>query len=340
MLVAIVTAAMVLLPAQGAAAREKIDVVTLRGGDRITGEIRELTLGVLTVKTEHMGTVAIEWIGVQAISTTQLFEVTDIDGRRLYGSLGPSAEGNALEVSAGGVTVVLGHDQIARIAQIEDRWRDRWSGFVNLGAGFATANSQKDLTVDAGTTYRAESFQLQSALAGSASDRDDVPRTSRASLTTAYQRFMRGRWFWFSELLLARNEELDLRLRSSLVGGLGRYLVMTPRSQLFLAAGLSGVRENYAGDELGGWSSEAAFTGSYQLFVFEGRQTSLTTNLSVLPSLTVSGRYRIEFTSSLRRKLVRDFTVALTLEESYDSKPPEGARSSDLRFRTSLGWSF
>ncbi len=67
----------------------------------------------------------------------------------------------------------------------------------------------------------------------------------------------------------------------------------------------------------------------------------ITTTLSAYPSLTTSGRYRIELASSLRRKLVRDFRISLTLEDSYDSKPPDTAiEKSDLRFRTTLGWSF
>jgi hypothetical protein len=37
---------------------------------------------------------------------------------------------------------------------------------------------------------------------------------------------------------------------------------------------------------------------------------------------------------------VRDFTVSFSLDESYDSAPPEGSESSDLVFRTTLGWSF
>ncbi len=143
-----------------------------------------------------------------------------------------------------------------------------------------------------------------------------------------------------TQLQFTRNEELNLALRSSATGGYGRYLMQTPRSQLSAAAGVSAVRENYYGESAGEWSGELVLAGSYRLFVFEGRETTLTTTLQILPSLTVSGRYRVEFASSFRRKLVRDFTIAFTLEESYDSKPPEDSQSSDLRFRTTLGWSF
>ena len=86
--------------------------------------------------------------------------------------------------------------------------------------------------------------------------------------------------------------------------------------------------------------SEAVLSSEYELYIFEGRDTTLTAHLSLMPSLTVSGRDRVEFSSSFRRKLVQDFAISLTMEESYDSAPPEGAVKSDTRFVTSLGWSF
>ena len=42
-------------------ARDKTDIVSLKNGDRVTGEIEELQRGKLTVKTDSMGTVSIEW---------------------------------------------------------------------------------------------------------------------------------------------------------------------------------------------------------------------------------------------------------------------------------------
>jgi len=322
------------------AAREKIDVVTLVNGDRVTGEIKQLDLGILTVKTDHMGTVDIEWVAVAMVESDQSFELTDVDGATYYGMVGPTDDGAGFQVLGLDGLYFLGHDQIVRLAQIEDEWWERWRGFIDLGLVLASANNQQDVTIDAGADYRQEKFAWRNSISGSLNDRDDAERTSRADLSSSFQRIRPNRWFWVTQVQFTRNEELNLSLRSSATGGYGRFLVQTPRSQLSAAVGLSAVREDYYGEEAGEWSGEMVLAGSYQLFVFEGRETTLTTNLQILPSLTVSGRYRIEFYSSFRRKLVRDFTIAFTLEESYDSKPPEGSQSSDLRFRTSLGWSF
>ena len=46
--------------------RDKSDVVTLRRGDRIYGDIVSLQYGLLTVKTDNMGTLSIEWPAVRS----------------------------------------------------------------------------------------------------------------------------------------------------------------------------------------------------------------------------------------------------------------------------------
>jgi len=322
------------------AAREKIDVVTLTNGDRVTGELKQLDVGILTIKTDHMGTLDIEWVGVQSLESDQSFEITDLNGDTYYGVLNQVADGSGFEVLGFDGLYLLGHDQIVRIAQIEDEWWQRWRGYADLGIVVASANKQQDFTLDAAADYRQEKFAWRNSLSASLSDRVDADRTSRADFATSFQRMRPNRRFWLTQLQFTRNEELDLALRSSATGAYGRFVMQTPRSQLSAAVGVSAVRENYYGEEAGEWSSELVLAGSYRLFVFEGRETTLTTTLQLLPSLTVSGRYRIEFFSTFRRKLVRDFTIAFTLEESYDSKPPEGSQTSDLRFRTTLGWSF
>ncbi|MCP4902802.1 MAG: DUF481 domain-containing protein [bacterium] len=333
-------------------AREKIDVITLHSGDRLTGEIKDLDLGVLSVKTDHMGTVAIEWVAVKMVETEQLFEVTEIDGERYFGAIGPAADGRDFQIESPDDVFVLTHDEIVRVAQIEEGWTDRWNGFVDFGAYFASANTQNDVSLSMEASYRSEKFSLKNTLSGSINDRDDTEKTSRGTLASTYRRSIRRNRFWYSELAFTRNQELNLDLRATVSGGLGRYVLQTPRSQFSVSAGISALRESYydlpieplsetpSEKELSEWSSEAVFSADYNLFIFTGRETSLTASLSFMPSLTVRDRYRVEFSSSFRRKLVRDFTISLTLEESYDSQPPQGAESSDTRIRTSLGWSF
>ena len=71
-----------------AAGQGKTDVVTLRNGDRITGEIKRLERGRLEFSTDDAGTLYLEWDKViSVVSTTRQVEVMTRDGRLFLGTL-------------------------------------------------------------------------------------------------------------------------------------------------------------------------------------------------------------------------------------------------------------
>src|SRR5215204_5576072 len=121
----------------------KTDIVELRNGDRITCEIRKLERGKLTVKTDGLGTVAIEWDDVERVSSKASYDVELQSGVRLFGSLERSDPG-AMVVGAapGGVRTLLG--EIVRIAPVGGTLWRRLDGTVDAGFSFAQANVQTD----------------------------------------------------------------------------------------------------------------------------------------------------------------------------------------------------
>ena len=73
-------------------AQGRTDVLTLRNGDRITGEVVRLERGRLEFKTDDAGTLYLEWDKLSSVVAMRLVEVTTADGRRFLGSLGTAAE--------------------------------------------------------------------------------------------------------------------------------------------------------------------------------------------------------------------------------------------------------
>lgn len=322
-------------------AREKIDAVFLKNGDRITGEIKNLESGILTISTDHLGTVSVEWISVASIESTQLFEMLEANGDQKAGTFGPGPVSGELTLSQSKAgQEVFSCEEIVRITQLGRTQWQRWTGNVSVGASFTSSNNQRDLSLDAEATYQNQRFRLRNTLTGAISDVDEGTRNSWGTVASNYQRYLQNRWFWYSQLQLDRNEGLDLDLRTTVSGGGGRYLVANSRSQFYMSLGLSALREVYSTEESGDWSSEIAVTGDYELFVFQGRETSINASLSILPSLSVSNRYRLEYAVSFNRKLIRDFTISLNLNGSYDSKPPEDSKASDTSLTFNLGWSY
>ena len=91
------------LGASALAYAQKTDVAILVNGDHLTGEIDILQKGQLQFKTDHEGTIQIEWAKIVRIESTREFEIVTSDGRRFLGSLGRAEAGFILVVGGGEV---------------------------------------------------------------------------------------------------------------------------------------------------------------------------------------------------------------------------------------------
>ena len=82
------------------------------------------------------------------------------------------------------------------------------------------------------------------------------------------------------------------------------------------------------------------FGTTFNIFRFDAPQMNLAASLMVLPSLSDSGRVRGEAALRLRREMVEDLFLEVSLYDSYDNRTVAGSRSNDWGLATSLGYSF
>jgi len=77
-------------------AREKTDVLVMKNGDRLTGEIKGLDEGVLYVSFDYiLGTSSMQWSKVAYLESKQLFIVKTEDGSVYTGTLNPRRSGRS-----------------------------------------------------------------------------------------------------------------------------------------------------------------------------------------------------------------------------------------------------
>src|SRR3954470_18479509 len=87
-------AALILLAAGlPAAAADKVDVVQLRNGDRLTCEIKRLDRSILAISTDPVGSVSVHWGDVANLVSPRSFDVQVASGLHYYGSLVPAPAG-------------------------------------------------------------------------------------------------------------------------------------------------------------------------------------------------------------------------------------------------------
>jgi hypothetical protein len=323
-----------LLLTSRAEARERTDVVTLRGGLRVPGEILQMTLGRLSLRTDDMGRVSIEWLRVTQVESTYPFAVEFTSGTTYFGPLHAGADG---ELLVGTRSVRL--DEVVSITPVDDRFWNRVRAFADLGLSLAKANSALTISADGGFDYRGELF------GGSATFNTYVQSSSQVTATTENNLALSGSYFfkpWRVSLLggLDQNAELDLNLRLSLGADLAYAAVRNSFMELWLGAGLNVAREQYSG-----MSPDVAFAGhfdvSWRAFRYASPELDTEIELSLLPVLNDLGRVRGTATGRVKYEVFADFNVGCNLMYTFDTRPPdERASRSDYRLTLSVGWSY
>jgi putative salt-induced outer membrane protein YdiY len=344
--------AAVVIAASPASAREKIDLVVLDNGDELTCEIKELNRGILKVGTSYfVGSVSIEWVHVERISSTQFFEVELEDGTRHFGAIASDRDEEALMVITGLGPRPVDHDHLVRISQLEEGFRDRLKGSLDLGLNAFKAHDEAIFTLRSTNSYRTRKRRISADLSANLSTRDDAEEQRQASFNLQYSRILGPRWYWFARPSWERNDELDLDRRTSIAGGIGRSMVQTNNSLLVASVGLSANREEYAemvvpeiptseSSSTGQSNLEGLISLKWEVFTFGSRETDLSVALDVLPSLTDTGRVRTKLLSSIRHELFSDFYIAISFDTTYDNRPPTDAEKSDWNLVSSIGYSY
>jgi hypothetical protein len=327
--------------ATGALARPKTDVVTLRNGDRITGETKKLNRGILTFKTDPLNTVGIEWETVTEIVSEFEFELWTLDGTLYFGSLEKPGESGTLVIAPPeGGSVELPIAEIAEMLPIEAGFWAKIDGSLSVGFDSSSASDETNYSGGLSATRRSQRWETAVDLSVIVNEKD-VETTGRENLTFTSLRRWKNRWFSGAQALAESNDELGLDLRILAAGLGGRTIVESSHARLKLGGGVAvnrEKREDPAGTET---NVEAVAYLGYDLFHFTAPETDLKIRAVVYPSLSESERLRAEASIDLEHEIVKDFDWVLSAYDSYESDPVgEDPERHDWGVTASLAWDF
>jgi Protein of unknown function, DUF481 len=326
-----------LLPAP-ATAREKTDVIVLKNGDQIHGEIKSMSRGKLSLGTDDAGTLSIEWVKVAQAISTHSYEVEMSSGAKHFGALTPPA---AIEI---GVVVIDGGERlpvvdVVGIVPIDDSILNRVKAYLDAGLTLAKSNQATTFTADGQVAYRGTRFGATVRAESYAQGQQDEATVSRNALALSGDYYFAR---WRATLLgtAENNDELDLQFRFTLGGSAAYSAVRSNAMELWTAAGLVVTRENYAASTPH-TNGEAYFNGTWEAFRYDSPKLDLGLSLSVFPSLTDFGRVRGDLAARLKYELFKDFNAGFNLSTTFDSRPPDpAAPKTDYVLTLTIGWSY
>jgi hypothetical protein len=319
---------------------QKTDVIELEGGDRITGEIKEYDQGRLTVDTAHSSWIKIKWSLVRAITSDKIFDVETIDGVHHFGTLSPSDPRGKLTIGTGPDALTVGFFDVFDITPVYQTFWKRWEGSLDLGFNYTQSSNLTQFNLDFGATYRMTDWQLRTSLSSFFSRQNGVTGAERGSFGVIYDRVLPNRWILEGGTGLDRNIQLGLKIREFVGVGAGRYIIQTNQTQLQPYIGVTANHEvPVEGNTID--SAEGVVGCRYTYFMYDFPKLTLSSTAQVFPSFTVSGRVRVEFNASVRREIISDFYMSLSLFDSFDSKDPTTDKPlNDWGPTVSIGWQF
>ena len=334
------------LCAPEALAKRKDDVVVMKNGDRITGEIKKLVQGKLEFKSDYMAeAVHLDWADVERLESKDEYNVTLATGFILTGNIEKKASTEQdirdFEVSQGGPGLRTTREEVMTIAPVEDTFWKQLTGSIDYGFNFTSGENVTQSSLSGELTYRAPKWSFHTNGNSVFNSQSGSTSTGRNTFNVLYARYLTPKWFAAAVGELLNSQQQDLTLRAAAGGGMGRVLVRSQRTWFGVLGGLNASRERYdpeSGNAPQINNVEALFHMRYMMARFSSTQVNV--DVYAYPNLTTPGRVRTGLQAALRFELFRNFYWKFSVYENFDSKPPIRAPRNDFGTSTSLGWKF
>ena len=326
-------------------ARESTDVIVMKNGDHLTGEIKGLNAGVLYVSMKYiLGTSSVQWSEVARLESKQLFLVKTEDGSVYTGTLNTaSTTGDRpmnIEVAGtSGKEVVIERPRIVRMDVTSTKFFERLSGSVNTGITYSKGNQSTQYNIGSQITYPRERWGAESIFNSTLSASTGATASTRNQLGFDAFRLLRwNNWFYNGLGSWLQSSEQGIRSQTTAGGGIGRYLKNTNLVRVSVLGGFVGQNTSYRQNNVPQNLASALIATDLQFFRFSKTNASVTTFL--LPIISGPARVKFNMNASYYLKLTGNLSWTASFYGNWDSRPPNGLAGSDYGSTSGLNWTF
>jgi putative salt-induced outer membrane protein YdiY len=325
------------------------DVVTLKDGGVLYGEVIEMSDGVLYIKTAAAADniVKIKWANVEKLAINHPIPFHLKEGSVLIGTAteGPNGTINVrAEPLKGTMEVPL--DSITALNPIIQA-PVIYSGTLTGGYSQSTGNSHLRNASLLGD-FVARSEQLRLTINGryvyADKDNELAARNARALIKMDF--FITKRFFWFASAYFEKDTFQDIKLRTALSSGPGYQIINQGDYEspwlkditLYAEAGLAYFNEDYttAADQTslrGRWAVRLNWP------ILDDRMTFYHYQ-EFYPSLQNTKDYYVTMDNGVRFKIIAGFVSGIQVTTRYNNNPAPGTGDTDNLYLMTLGYNF
>jgi hypothetical protein len=326
-------------------ARESTDVIVMKNGDHLTGEIKGLNAGVLYVSMKYiLGTSSMQWSEVARLESKQLFLVKTEDGSVYTGTLNTAnTEGNRPVTIAvaetSGNEVMLERPRIIEMDMTSTKFFDRFNGGINTGITYSKGNESTQYNLGSELGYPRQRWGAAANYNSTLTVSTGVTASTRNQLNVDVYRLMRwNNWFYEGLGGFLQSSEQGISSQTTAGGGIGRYLKNTNQLRISVLGGFGGQNTNYLHNNVPQNLASGLIATNVQFFRFNKTNASVSTVL--LPIITGPSRVKFAMNASYYFKLTGNLSWTVSFYGNWDSRPPSGLSGSDYGSSSGLSWTF
>ena len=314
-----------------------VDVIVMKNGDRITGEISRIWDEEVTIEPEYSDEFNVDIPAVAYIESEREFEIALADGRELVVTFpGADAEGNQI-IKTGSGTETLPLSNMLELDEPEDYYD--WESVVDLAGDLKKGNTDSGNTkLRAATTLKLGDHRHIGEFNLYREKVNDVTTKNQTIVNYNYNWLFSDPWFFSALTTFERDPIIQLDSRVTVSAGVGLDIWNTADRSLNVQLGV-GARKEEIGNE-SGTSSVATWVLRYSQDFFSDDLT-LYHQHSIIP--TINGRENTSFrtTTGFRYEITDLLYANISLDYDYETEPADAATvSEDLVLLFGLGLEF
>ncbi len=320
---------------------QKTDTIVHINGNVLLGEIKKLDNGIVTFKMDGMGTIKFEMDKINTFSSDKYFQVIVKSGMTYYGSFDTSSVSRMVKLSVMNGSELIPVENLVEMYPIKKNFWLRTSGVFSLGFSYSKGSGIASLTSSGKLDYRNRKSYTYLDWNENTTIQMDTITSNKSDLSLHYQRQIVRKWYFGLGAGANSNSELGLDLRTLAGFSVIYYLVQNYHNRLYLSGGGSGNKEWSDGEETPANNIEGVLGVNYHFFKYTNPEININTNITTYPSLTTTGRWRVNYMLDAKVEVINDFHVGINYYYNFDSKPASAdAANDDYGITTTISYTF
>lgn len=345
---AFILACCMLLWANPLFARKATDVVVMKNGDRITGEVKALDGGALTVRVEYIdGTISLDWARVARLESDYLFVIKMQNGSSYQGKLVTTqmSAGQPVKlqiIQATADTVEVERSQIVGLNQTSEQFHERFNGAVGLGVLYSKGNQATQYNLSTDVQYLRLRWAAEANLSSSLASTSGTTTSTRNQWGVSSYHYLPWQNYFYQGIgNFLQSSVQGITLQTTLGGGIGHFFKNTNNTTIGVLVGMGWQGTDYKPSaNFQGTQNLATGLLAGQVKLFKFKKSNFDALVTVFPNFSDPGRVRLNVDASYYLRIFQNLSWNLSFYGNWDNRPPSGLAGSDYGTSSGLRWTF